>query len=160
MPNIQGVIGGHDDFVTSDQRFGLGDFATGSDGTAWVYVQAGEAISQYDFVAIDEDFQALKLGLAEINDGHQIGVAQVAFTNDDFGWVAIRGANLQGNVGDDCAADVELYAGATDGTLDDSSAGTSVAVKVDGIVAVDTQGGTSVASNVEVLLTYPKSTDL
>lgn len=136
-------------------EFTLGTRIPATDDQVYVYAQAGEAISQYDFVAIDEDFQVLKLGTTEAGDGHIVGVAQVAFSDNDLGWFAVKGANLQGNVGSSCAKDVALWTTATDGTLDDAS-GTGDLIKIDGVVPVGSNT-VSVASNVEILMTWPRS---
>lgn len=129
----------------------LGDKAVAEDGQEYVYVQAAEAISQYDFVGIDEDFAASQLTSTEAGDGWMIGVAQSALSADDYGWVCVKGANLTGNVLGSCNADVALYTSGTAGYLDDATTGT----KIDGVVAVAANGVTDAAS-VEVLLTYPR----
>ena len=107
-----------------------------------------------DFVGIDENNQAAPLTKAMADDGWAIGVAQVAFADNDGGWVASRGRNLNGAVLGSVAADVPLYTSATAGSLDDTSASQT---KIDGVVAV-AANGTTAAGNVEVLLTFPKST--
>lgn len=132
----------------------LGTRVMADDGQEYVYVQASGAISQYDFVGIDENFQAAALTKAIADDGHAIGVAQVAFADNDYGWIATRGHNLTGNVLGSAAADVPLYTSATAGALDDTSASQT---KIDGVVAV-AANGTTAAASVEVLLTFPKST--
>jgi len=134
--------------------FVLGDTVTGADGTEFQFVQASAAIAQYDFVGIDENNQAAPLTKAMADDGWAIGVAQVAFADNDGGWVASRGRNLNGAVLGSVAADVPLYTSATAGSLDDTSASQT---KIDGVVAV-AANGTTAAGNVEVLLTFPKST--
>lgn len=132
----------------------LGTVVRATDGQEFTYVQASGAISQYDFVGIDENFQAAALTKAIADDGHAIGVAQVAFADNDYGWIATKGHNLTGAVLGSCAADVALYTSATAGALDDTSASQT---KIDGVVAV-AANGTTAAASVEVLLTHPKST--
>lgn len=136
----------------ADAKFTLGQRASGSDNTEWVYVQASGAITQYDAVGIDENFQAAALTTAIADDGWQIGFAQVAFADNEFGWVCSRGANISARVAASCAADVALYTTATAGVLDDASTSQT---KIDGVVAVT---AVTAAAATEVIATYPKST--
>ncbi|MEC9266715.1 MAG: hypothetical protein VX464_11700 [Pseudomonadota bacterium] len=139
--------------TTTDAKFGLGDKHVDHLGRTWVYVQAAEALTQYDFVGIDEDYAASQLTATEAGDGWFIGVAQVAFSADEYGWIVCQGANgITARVAASCAADVALYTTATAGVVDDATTTT----KIDGVVAVAANTTTSVA-NVEVLLTFPKS---
>lgn len=132
----------------------LGTREASVDNQEYVYVLAGSAITQYQWVGVDEDFSAYPLTKAMADDGWIIGVAQTAKTSGSYGWVAVKGANLTANVAGSCAADVALYTTSTAGTVDDTSTSQT---KIDGAVAV-ASNGTSAAANVEVLLTYPKST--
>ena len=134
--------------------FVLGSTVVGADGTKWVFVQASGVIAQYDAVGIDENFQAAKLTKGMADDGFMFAIAQVAFADNDGGWVVCAGANVQCTVLASCAADVPLYTSATAGALDDDSSGTT---KIDGIVAVVTNSGGG-AGPVEVIMTSPKST--
>ncbi len=136
-------------------EFAPGTIVKGSDGTEWMYVMANGAIAQYDCVGIDETLvEAASITKAMADDGWLIGFAQSAFADNDYGWVALRGANssLKCNVLTSCAADVALYTSATAGSLDDSSSGTT---KIDGVVAV-----TAVTASAEtpIIATWPKST--
>ena len=135
------------------KEFKLGTMAVGSDGTEWVYVQASGAITQYDAVAIDENFQAAALTTALNGAGHKLGFAQVAFVDNDYGWVATRGSNISVRVASSCAADARLYTTTTAGVLDDASA--SAASRVYGAVAVTAATGTVMA--VEVLASFPRA---
>lgn len=69
--------------------FKLGAEMTLPDGSVWVYGQAGEAISQYMAVAIDEAGQMFKLTSALALNRHLIGFAQSAFNDNDLGWVMV-----------------------------------------------------------------------
>jgi hypothetical protein len=111
----------------------LGQTATGVDGQTYVFVQAGEAISttitQPFALAIDENFQAVKLTKALASAGHIIGFApQQIIADNAFFWARLRGANFNIKVGASCAADVNLWTTATAGVLDDTSGGSHVAV--------------------------------
>lgn len=138
---------------TNDRGFALGTKVTGPDGQEYTYVQAAEAITQYDFVGIDENFKASKLTKDIADDGWIIGVAQVAFAASDYGWIATKGGNLTGFVLASCAADVPLYTSGTAGKLDDSSTSQT---KIDGIVLV-TANSSNTARAKEVLMTFPRS---
>lgn len=128
----------------------LGQRAPGSDNSEWLYVQAGTAITQYSTVGIDEDFQAWPITKAIADDGWNIGFAQVAFADADYGWVAIKGSNIRARGAAACQPDVALYTSATAGVLDDTSASQT---KIDGIVFVATASGT----NAEIIATFPRS---
>jgi len=147
------TIGAYLDGTTTDAKFGLGDCFKDEDGRSFVYVQAGGAITQYDWVSIDENYAALAGTKGAADDGHMVGFAQVAFANDDYGWVLTQGANVTARVAASCAADVALYTTGTGGILDDE---TTSQTKIEGVVAVAANTTTSVA-NVEVLLTFPRS---
>ena len=133
-------------------EFALGTPMQGTDGQRYVYAHASAAIAQYDWVGIDENWEAAPLTKAMADDGWAIGVAQVAAADNDFVWVAVGGHNLSGNVLANCAADVALYTSATAGKLDDDA---TAQTKIDGAVTVAANGGATAA--VEVLLTAPRS---
>lgn len=133
--------------------FVLGGCLPGADGTEWMFIQASGSIDQYDWVGIDENFQAAQLTKGMADDGWFIGIAQVAFDDNDGGWVAISGANINGNVKASCASDTALFTTSTAGHVDDTSASNT---KIDGAVLVATNA-TSSATNVEVILTSPRS---
>lgn len=133
------VIGYHTGFtvdnLTDGRAFAPGNRFTDHEGNVYVYVQAAGAVDQYDFVSIDEDYQATALADAGGAAGHMLGCAQVAFADNDYGFVAVHGTNIKGNILASCAADTEaLYTTATAGHVDDAtSAG---AVRLVGVVAV------------------------
>ena len=132
--------------------FSLGTRVIGSDGTEWVYVQASGAITQYYAVAIDENYQAAHLTTALNGAGHMLGFAQVAFADNDYGWVAVRGSNIKVKVAASCTADARLYTTTNAGILDDASA--SAASRVYGVVAVT--AGATAATAVEVIASFPR----
>ena len=131
---VDGTVGVDLTTTPTSAEFTLGQRHTGTDNTVWVYVQASGAITQYDAVGIDENFQAAALTDALAGAGHMIGFAQVAFADNDYGWVAINGTNIRCRCATSCAADTGLYTYTVSGVLDDaSSAG---AIELHGIVAV------------------------
>ncbi len=148
-----GVVGANVATTHTTQQFELGKVASGTDNTEWVYVQANGAIAQYDFVGIDENYQAAPLTKAMADDGWMVGAAQVAFADNEFGWVPMKGSNINGALLGSCAADVALYTSGTAGSLDDSSTSQT---KIDGVVSV-TAIATD-AGNAEIIATHMKST--
>lgn len=137
-------------------KFALGTSILGSDGSRWVYVQAGAAITQYFTVAIDENFQAVHITSTLAKAGHGVGFAQVAFADNDFGWVCTHsGGNISVRVAAACAPDVQLYTTATAGVLDDTA--TTTACLLRGVVIV-LIGLTASASTREAIATYPSAT--
>lgn len=130
-----------------------GDIVHATEGQEYQMVLASGAIAQYDVVGINEDETAAALTKAMADDGYAIGFAQTAIADTNYGWVALRGKNIQAKCLANCAADVPLYTSATAGSLDDDS---SSQTKIDGVVAVTAVGGTAAAT--EVLATFPKST--
>ena len=135
----------------ADAQRKLGERTAASDSSEWVYVQAGGAITQYDAVAIDENFQAVALTSALALAGHNIGFAQVAFADNAFGWVATHAAgNITCRYAGSCAKDVQLYTSATAGVLDDTSAG----VLIRGVVCITTNA-TTVAGSSEIIAQHP-----
>ena len=144
------MIGEKVTVTTTDQRAGLMDRYCGEDGKEWIYVQANGAIDQYDAVAITEAGQAVAATDALVDDGHKIGVAQLAFADNEYGYVQIRGV-CELNVKASCAADVFLYTSATAGHLDDTA--TSLA-KIAGIVCTEA-GGTGDGPAAAFMATEP-----
>lgn len=138
--------------ATNTSQHALGTCVMGVDGTEFIYVLAGAAVTQYDAVGVDEDFSATALTKAAADDGHQIGFAQVAFASGDYGWVAKKGANISVRLAASCAADVPLYTTSTAGVLDDAA---SSQTKIDGVVAV---AAIATAGESEIIATHPKST--
>lgn len=132
----------------------LGTRVTATDGSVWVLVQAGAAITQYSWVAIDENFQAVMGTKALADVGHAVGFAQVGFSDNDFGWVAVHApGNISVRLLASCAADVQLYTSGTPGALDDTSGSQTL---IRGVVAV--AAATNTASTREAIAVYPSAT--
>lgn len=138
--------------------FSMGQIVEGTDATIWVFVQAGAAISQYAFVAIDENFQAQPITGARVTEGQRVGVAQVAFADNEFGWVAISGSgSIKGLVRSSCASGVPLYTDVSGaGFLDDSA--TATQALIEGVVILTTQSSSTAqeGSGVSLILSYPR----
>lgn len=140
--------------TTTTPQFALGAIALGTNASEWVYVQAAGVIAQYYAVTVDENGQAAALTAAAVLDNHSIGWAQVAFANDDYGWICKRasgGINIQ--VRASCAADVPLYTTASAGVLDDASTGQSL---VQGVVVI-TAATASGPQPEEAIATWPRN---
>lgn len=153
--NLSGTKAATGTNLDQGAEFALGQRVTATDGSEWVYVQAGAAITQYSWVAIDENFQAVMGTKALADAGHGVGFAQVAFADNDFGWVAVNApGNISVRVLAACAADVQLYTSGTAGALDDTSASQTL---IRGVVIVAT-GVTATASVREAIAVYPSAT--
>jgi len=95
----------------------------------FVFVQADGAIDQYAFVKIEADGQAAML--TTTNAGSNVllvGVAQVAFADNEYGWVWVGGVNgggvgvgIKGKVAASYVAKNNLNTTATAGVADDAS---------------------------------------
>jgi len=127
--------------TSSDPQIAVGTVVKGTDNKEFVYVRAAEALAQYAAVAIDTvTREASELTATNGITGVDIGVVQVAFANDEYGFVQTRGAlSVKGAAS--CATDVQLYATAAAGVLDD--AGT---VSLRGIQLTETLTGADTAT--------------
>jgi hypothetical protein len=154
MPNyaITGVLGVNLGATAAAAEHTPGEVTLGANGSQWIYVKAGGAIAQYDYVCIDEAFTALAGTKANVDAGHAIGFAQAAFASGEYGWVALQGrGTVKVNVLASCAADAALYSSATAGKLDDDSTSQTA---VPGVVITSSNGGSTAA--VECIATFPR----
>jgi hypothetical protein len=95
----------------------------------FVFVQADGAIDQYAFVKIEQDGQAAMLTTTNAgSQGLLVGVAQVAFADNEYGWVWVGGLNgggvgsgIRGKVAASYVAKANLNTTATAGVADDAS---------------------------------------
>jgi hypothetical protein len=133
------------DSNTTDVRFQdsrghrLGIIHEDHRGYQYMYVHANGAIAQYDVVAIDEAYETAPITKALADASNKVGVAPVAFADNDFGWVQVSGLVTM-NVLASCAADVALYTSVTAGSLDDASASQT---KIAGISLTTARGGSN-----------------
>lgn len=134
----------------STQRHTLGTRILGTDNTSWVYVQASGAISASDVVTIDSSFQATRATVASAIAGGQLGFAQVAFADDDYGWVPLNGAPLTVNVSATSTLNVAIYVGTTSGHLST----TASSATVNGVVLLTANTSTAVAA-FSAICTWP-----
>jgi hypothetical protein len=116
-----GIIAAKVTGTETTAKFEVGQRFTGNDGSEFIYVQANGAITGPGYVCgIDEDHQATMLAAAAGGLlGDMVGVAPVAFADDAYGWLQIKGpCDVQ--VAASCAANVVLAATATAGQIDDA----------------------------------------
>lgn len=147
--NTQGILGPGFTLKDTTAKHKLGTIAEGTDGSHWMYVQCSTAVTQYMYVAIDEDYTANPGTTALIQAGHRPGFAQVAFSAQDYGWVALGGSNINCLVGKSCAADTSLYTSNTTGYLDDAST-SQVQLNCVAVAAVTTAGSTEIMGPSEI----------
>jgi hypothetical protein len=130
-------------------KFKLGTIVHGDNGSEWIYVECSGAVSQYHWVAIDENFLAVvgTTALAEVK--HRFGLAQIAFTSAGYGWVAIRGTHTATFDGT-ASADIDLFTSSTSGQLSDVTGGAEIS-GITLVTAVSTQNQTAT-----VIMSYPQ----
>ena len=110
--------------------FKVGQKVEANDGT-YMFVQANGAIAQYAAVKIDDDYQAVELTTAISGDEPtKVGVAQVAFADNDYGLVFIGPGSCTVLAAANCAADVVLNTTTTAGVVDDASTDVVVNLKL------------------------------
>jgi len=113
-------------------QFGLGDRVNGSGDSLWVYVIANGAISTGDCVMITSSGTATRATGASVQTvGYEVGFAQFAFADGEYGWVARNGMGLTVAVSATTSGSAVLYIGTTSGKLSNtSSSGTLVGVQI------------------------------
>lgn len=172
MMQSTGLIGANVDRVSAgtttdgqNAEFPLGTCVTGPDGQKFIYVQAGAAISTTTSepytLAVDENYQAVKITKALAVAGHRVAFApQQIISDNDFFWARTHGSNFNIKVAVSCAADITLWTTATAGILDDTSGATHVAV-FGVVLVVAASASASAGSTVrEVLATNPLVTEV
>ena len=156
--NLTTKVAGTGASFDQGNQFKLGTKVNTTDGGTYMYVHASAAITQYDCVAIDENFEATPVTAVQALDGWFCGFAQVAFSDNDFGWVAISGSNINCSIITGVAADTTLGVPMTSLALTAGSLinyKTSHSVRVAGIVGV-AASATSVSVTPEIIATSPR----
>lgn len=139
-------------YATSGLAFGLGDRLTVFDGREFVYVQADGAITGPGFVcSISPAYQAVMLSTANDARGNIVGVPLVAFADNEYGWLQVKGPCAAVRVAGLAAANVRLNTTATAGQIDDD--GTGGSMQVQGVYLTATNGAS--AGTVAGILNYP-----
>jgi len=103
------------------KTFALGQRHTDHLGNTWVYVKASAAFTLGDCVAIKQTYSGSPMTDALSKTVNLVGVAQVAFTLDDRGWVQTSGVFTSLRVAIDCEPAKPLYITGTAGVLDDAT---------------------------------------
>jgi hypothetical protein len=168
-----GLIGANVDRVTAGTttdgagaEFPLGTRVTGPDGTEYVYVQAGEAITTAvtspNAVAIDENYQAMLMTTALALVNHELGFAPIGSSievipDNSFFWARVSGSNFNARVSASAAADTYLRTTITAGRLGTASTASAV-VFYGAVLVVAASASTSAGNSVrEVLVTKPRA---
>lgn len=129
--------------------FAVGTTVNGTDETSWIFVLASGDIAQGDVVSITNAGVATGITTTNAAFGNQVGVAQVAIGDGDYGWVQRAGAATYINVAASCLPNAQLAATATAGTLDDAV--TTGLKNVNGIVILSTNTAAATASKAGTL---------
>lgn len=116
------------DATSTTQEFQLGTIVCGTDSSGsysaeYQYVQANGAVAQYACGEIDGTYQFTDLSSSDVTAGTEpmaAGIAQVAFADNEYGWVVVSGTGtVLCTSGGSAAADVKMYLTTADGILDD-----------------------------------------
>jgi len=140
----------------TDAQYEVGTRARGADGSEFLYVKAGSAITQYYWVAIDSTFAAAAhLTKSNARQANAIGVANsAAIAASSHGWVQVLGlttAALAALSADNAA----LYTSAVDGVLDDAASGSGTTFeKIEGAIG-DASQPNNQTSGAVMLTDYP-----
>lgn len=154
MPVITSLAGANAANPTTAKEHALGTVATGTDGTEWVYCVSSGAITQFQAVGINEDYDAYSLTSTLAAQSDKIGFAQVAFAAGEYGWIATRGSNIKVRTKASALADTQLWTTASAGVLDDATA--AGAFKIDGVVLVSSAStAANGAAGIEVKASWP-----
>jgi hypothetical protein len=139
--------------LTQGRGYNPGDLGE-LQGKQYVYVKASANISQYDVVTFDETWITTVAPLSTSNDarGDKIGVAAVAITSGDYGWLQIYGPCIF-KTASACVANVELSTTSGAGVLDDAT--TSSLMVADNMV-VTTAHSASLVAAAAGILNYPQ----
>jgi len=129
----------------------VGNTVSTTDGI-FMYVRATAALTQYDYVCVDEAYAAIRGTKAAVDDGHSVGVAQVAFAASAYGYVQMTGNGGNVRVRASAAADSTLYTTASAGILDDTSTSQTRVLGI-GIVTAQTSTGTG---NQNAIMNWPR----
>ena len=105
------------------------------------HVHASGAIGQYDFVKINDDFEASSLTTTiSGTEPTAVGCAQVAAADDDYLWVFIGCGTFEGNALNAVADGAKVATTGTAGQVDDVTSGHDL---IQGLVATEAVTGGS-----------------
>lgn len=146
-----GAIGASIGRPTTDQEHVLGTRINGTAGTTYVYAHADGAISAGDAVTIDASGEVTRATIANAMAGKQIGFAQVAFSDNQYGWIAISGNPLNVLVSATSTLNVALYIGTVSGHLSTTAGSATMSG-----VALQTASTTAAVSLFTAIVNWPK----
>lgn len=131
----------------------VGQVASFNDGNEYIYVKAGEAITQYAVCLIDESYNIVMatdtLSAPGAGQGKLVCIPQIALTNAYYGWALICGTGKALGAAS-CAKFTQLTTSATSGVVDDAT--TTGLEVVDGLVFSATLTG---AAATACVVSYP-----
>jgi hypothetical protein len=142
--NTDGKLGINLSTVGSTAKHKLLERTSGNNESEWVYVYASASITQYMAVGVEASGTASPLDVTGARRGDTIGIAQVAFSAADYGWVATKGRSLRVATTAAVAVGARLYTTATAGRVDDAAASTQA--QIGGLYLIATASGTSASS--------------
>lgn len=138
--------------VSATAEFDLGQIAFNatSDGTkGYIYVIANGAITgdgyvcDIDVSSFDADMCTTTTTAPGTGAGKPVGVARVAFADNDYGWLQVYGVGTVRTAAS-CAAYTIINSTGTEGVLDDDAG--SGAEVIDGIILDTATGGAEAAT--------------
>jgi hypothetical protein len=131
--------------VSSTARHKLLERVNGNNESEWLYVYASASITQYMTVGVEASGTASPLSVTNARLGDTIGIAQVAFSAADYGWVATKGRSLRVATTAAVAVGARLFtAASTPGRVDDASVSTQA--QIGGLYLIATASGTTASS--------------
>lgn len=109
---------GNSDGATAN--FGLGQHVIGNASSEWIYVNAGVALTTGQMVSINTTFTAVPASLANVVNPLVAGTTQLAFVQgafaaSDYGWVCLRGDNMNVLLSTTSTLGAPLYVGGSNG---------------------------------------------
>ena len=152
MGQVIGHSAGPTAFTETESTHSMLEKTCDEDGNVFVYVQANGALDAQDAVVIDETGQAQVASLTTTATalGDKIGVVNVAFADNEYGWAQVYGPATV-NALANAAANATLNSTGTDGTLDDDA--TAGSEDIAGLVLTTANGGSTAAA--ACMLNYP-----
>jgi hypothetical protein len=117
----QPVVGQNLELTNTTPQQQLGQKIQANDGN-YMYVQASGAIAQGAACKIDDDYQAAELTTTISGaEPTKVGIAQIAFADNEYGWIFVGPGSCSVLALTLCAADVKVYTTATAGAIDDTA---------------------------------------
>lgn len=137
------------------QLFSLGTTVEGNRDSVWVYVQASTAVTAYTAVAMST---AAAMGMASVFDvgaGLQLGVAQTAFSAEEYGWIPIKGSPLNVLVAGSGLAGNAMYINVSTNATGITASSASATGTLIGAVYLSVNDSTATVTVGTCVLTYP-----